>query len=231
MSDPEAIEVWHGNIIAEDARFQAYWRILDLNEQVHSAKITNELFRKRYVEVRGRLRIILAKIVNEQPHKINIRKTEHGKPYLVDYPDLVFNLSHSAGVLVIAVGYNCQLGVDIENCKPRGNLSALVEKCFSEEESKYWVKLPEGQKTSGFYHFWTRKEAFVKATGRGIALGLNLCVIDPQNQKTFLRVPVDYGPAIKWHVHDLVLAQEHCSALVADKALMNIRMVELDSLA
>lgn len=229
MSNPEAIEIWHGNIIAEDAHFQAYWRILDFIEQTHAAKIANEQLRKRYVGVRGRLRTILAEILNEQPSKINIEKTGHGKPYLVDHPELVFNLSHSAGVLVIAVGYNCQLGVDIENCKPRANLFALVDKCFSEEESIYWGNLPEGQKISVFYHFWTRKEAFVKATGRGIALGLSHCVIDPENQTTFLRVPADYGPATKWHVRDLVLAQGVCSALVADKALMNIRVFDLDS--
>jgi 4'-phosphopantetheinyl transferase len=130
--------------------------------------------------------------------------------------------------MVLAIGLNCQLGVDIENCKPRTSLAAMVNKCFAEEEVAYWNQLPEAKKTAEFYRYWTRKEAFVKATGRGIALGLKHCVVNPENQAEFLRVPASCGQSATWHVHDLVLGQEFCSALVTDKAIAGIRFFELE---
>jgi 4'-phosphopantetheinyl transferase len=222
----DTIQIWHGNIAAEVADYQNYWCVLDAAEQAHAGKITNDLLHKRYVEVHGRLRNILAQTLNESPEKIRINKTEHGKPYLPDTPELAFNLSHSADILVIAVGWNCQLGVDIESCKPRTSLAGLVDKCFAEEEIAYWNKQPETQKTLEFYRFWTRKEAFVKATGRGIGLGLNRCVINPENQAEFLRVPVDCGPASIWHVQELAFAPGICSALVTDKDIAGFRLMD-----
>lgn len=225
----DTIQIWHGNIAAENAHYQSYRRILDAAEQAHAEKIKNDLLHKRYVEVHGRLRNILAQTLNEPPEKIKINKAEHGKPYLPDTPELAFNLSHSADTLVIAVGWNCQLGVDVEFCKPRTNLIGLVEKCFAEEESAYWLKLPEAQKTHEFYRFWTRKEAFVKATGRGIGLGLNRCVINPENQAGFLRVPVDYGSASIWHIQELAFGLGICSALVTDKNIVGVRLMDFES--
>ena len=220
------VELWHGKVTAEDAHYQAYWRVLDEAEQTHAGKIKNALLHKRYVELHGRLRNLLAKILNQSPEKIRIKKAEHGKPYLADYPELAFNLSHTADRLMIAVGRDCQLGVDIEICKPRVNLSGLVNKCFAEEEIAYWTQLPETQKNQAFYRYWTRKEAFVKATGHGIALGLDQCVINPEKPTEFLRVPDLCGQASAWHVLDIELGEGVCSALVADKKISVIKLTD-----
>ena len=219
----DTIQVWHGNI-DDDRYYKNYWRALDADERVHAEKMKNNLLRNRYVVVRGSLRNILAEILDEQPEKIRIKMAVHGKPYLADYPELVFNLSHSAGAMVIAVSWNCRLGVDIECCKSRSGMAALVDKCFGVEEIAYWGGLPESQKIPEFYRYWTRKEAFVKATGRGIALGLDGCVINPESQTAFLRVPSGYGPASDWHVLDLALGHGVCSALVTDKAIVRVSL-------
>lgn len=223
----DTIQIWHGNI-DDDTHYKKYWRVLDAAERVHAEKMKNNLLRNRYVMVHGGLRNILAKILDEPPEKISIKKAEHGKPYLADYPGLVFNLSHSAAAMVIAVGWNCRLGVDIECCKSRSGMAGLVDKCFAIEEIAYWNSLPESQKISAFYRYWTRKEAFVKATGRGIALGLDYCVINPESQTAFLRVPPGYEPASAWHALDLVLGPGVYSALVTDKAIVGVRLAEVE---
>ena len=220
------LEIWHGQVTADDAHYQTYWRLLDEAEQIQAQKFKSELLHKRYVENHGRLRNLLSKTLNQLPEKISIRITEHGKPYLADYPELAFNLSHTADRLMIATGWNCQLGVDIEIGKQRINLSGLVEKCFAEEEALYWTQLPEIQKNQAFYRFWTRKEAFVKATGYGISLGLNQCVINPKNPAEFLRVPDNCGQASVWHVQDIDLGEGIFSALVADKKFSLIRLMD-----
>jgi 4'-phosphopantetheinyl transferase len=222
------IQIWHGEISAEEAYYQDFWRILDAAEQAHAGKLKNRLLHKRYVEIHGRLRGVLAKTLDLPPVKIAIKKTARGKPHLVDYPELAFNLSHSADKFIIALGWNCQLGVDIEICKPRINLAELVAKCFAEEEAFYWCKLPEEQKNREFYRFWTRKEAFVKATGHGIALGLNQCVINPEQPTEFLSVPEQCGPASAWHALDINLEKAVCSALVTDKTITTISLFEAE---
>ena len=82
------------------------------------------------------------------------------------------------------------------------------------------------KKYQAFYRFWTRKEAFVKATGYGIALGLNQCVINPENPTEFLRVPENCGQASAWHVQDIDLGEGIYGALVADKKFCVIRLMD-----
>ena len=225
----ETVKIWHGKVTAEDAHYQAYWRVLDEAEQTQAGKFKNALLHNRYVEIHGRLRMLLAQKLNQSPEKIRIKKAEHGKPYLADYPELAFNLSHSADRVMIAVGWNCQIGIDIEICKQRINLCGLVDKCFSEEEVAYWINLPDDQKKQAFYRFWTRKEAFVKATGHGIALGLKQCVINPENSTEFLRVPDNCGQASAWHVLEIDLGEGVWGALVADKAFADVRLMDFYS--
>lgn len=215
----DTLYLWHGNS-DDDTRYLDYWRVLDTNEQTRAEKFSNDLLRKRYVVAHGRLRQVVAQLLNEAPEKIRVAKTAHGKPYLADSPELAFNLSHSAGAMVIAVGWLCQIGVDLERCQPRAGLHGLVEKCFAEEEIAYWNSLPKAQQTVEFYRFWTRKEALAKATGRGIAIGLNQCVVNPEHQDAFLRVPAVCGLASTWQVLDIAVGQGECCALVTDKDIV-----------
>ena len=226
MSDSNDLQLWYGKVSAEDAHYQAYWRVLDADEQAHAEKLHNAMLHQRYVEIHGRLRKLLALTLKESPERIKIKKAEHGKPYLVDYPDVAFNLSHTADLALIAVARQCRLGVDVEICKPRHNLSGLVAKCFAEEEAVFWQQLPESEKIQAFYQFWTKKEAFVKATGYGIVLGLNRCVINPQKQTTFLSVPDSCGSAAAWHTLDVDLGQGICGAVVADKPFAAVRLMD-----
>ncbi|MDD1643371.1 MAG: 4'-phosphopantetheinyl transferase superfamily protein [Methylococcaceae bacterium] len=223
----ETVEIWHGKVTAEDAHYQAYWRVLDEAEQTQAGKFKNEFLHKRYVEIHGRLRILLAQTLYQSPEKIRIKKAEHGKPYLADYPELAFNLSHSADRLMIAVAWNCSLGIDLEICKNRINLSGLVDKCFAEEEAAYWNQLTDNKKNTEFYRFWTRKEAFVKATGHGIALGLNQCVVNPECKTEFLRVPDNCGQASAWHVQGFDLGEGIYSALVVDKKFSVLKLMDI----
>lgn len=215
--DGESIKLWQGEISAPEVDYNRYWGMLVQAEQYHASAIKNERFHHRFVEIRAKLRMVLGEAVNTAPEQLRINSAEYGKPYLVDYPDFAFNLSHTANKMVLATGYNCELGVDIEQCKPRKTLAALVEKCFAEEEKAYWQQLPQSQQTLAFYQFWTRKEAFVKATGRGIALGLNQCVINPENPLALLRIPDAFGQASNWLIQEIEMGDAICGALVYRK--------------
>jgi 4'-phosphopantetheinyl transferase len=211
------IKLWHGEIAAKESDYQKYWQVLDSTEQQHASSIKNKHLHKRYVEIHAQLRIVLGDATDAAPEQLRIHKAEYGKPYLADFPDLAFNLSHTANKMVVAMAYNCALGVDIEQCKLRKTLAALVDKCFAQEEKSYWQQLPEAQQAQAFYQFWVRKEAFVKATGRGIALGLNQCAINPKNHNEFLTIPQAYGKANEWLIQDIDMGESIRGALVVSQ--------------
>jgi 4'-phosphopantetheinyl transferase len=226
--EPGSIHLWYIELKAEVAMTNSL-SVLDTAELVRAEKLTPSN-KNSFVEARGHLRNLLALYIQESPEQIRLNTHRHGKPYLVDYPDIVFNLSHSNNQMVIAVSTNCQLGVDIEICKPRNNFSALVKKCFADEESLYWNNLTEIEKPLRFYEFWTKKEAFVKATGIGIALGLKDCVVNPKDQETLLRIPIEFGTPLEWKIRNIQLMPAYCCAIATNKLNNFIKVLNLDNL-
>ncbi len=222
----QAIEIdfWHNSLNTTDAQYQQDWQILDDTEKSRAVKFTNSLLKQRYLSAHGQLRRILAQYLQTSPASLRILITAQGKPYLADYPELAFNLSHTVDDMAVAVAKDCQVGVDIEQCKQRMNLADLVHRCFGEPEAAYWHQLPEDQQQRAFYQFWTRKEAFVKATGLGISVGLRDCVLNPVQPNRFLAVPAECGVADTWHCRDIDLGQNLCAALVANKAIAAVNI-------
>lgn len=91
---------------------------------------------------------------------------EHGKPYLPDYPDVHFNISHSDEYIVCAV---CDRAVGIDIQTVREYNSALAERYFSDEEITFIEQ--SGNKALAFTTVWAQREAYGKMLGRGIYLG------------------------------------------------------------
>lgn len=217
------IDIWFHQLL--NRNIEIYWQTLDNQERTQANKFSNPILKSRYIIAHGRLREILAGYLNIQAQNLIFNQLEHGKPYLVDYPELSFNLSHTNDFMAVAVvKKNCQLGIDIETIRQRSSFSALVERCFSIKEIEYWQQLSNTEKILQFYQFWTRKEAFVKATGLGISLGLKDCELDIFNPERFYSVPSICGLANQWHNRDLQLSESLCAAVVANHAIANVRI-------
>ncbi|MGR8953088.1 MAG: 4'-phosphopantetheinyl transferase family protein [Gammaproteobacteria bacterium] len=225
---PHSLDIWLGRLSLRPANFSRYWGLLDAAEKSRALGIPNPLRQQRYVETQGRLRIILGEAVAAAPERLMIAKMAHGKPYLADYPAVAFNLSHTGDQVAIALGRQCRVGIDIESCKPRANMPALVEKCFGAPEVDYWCGLPEDRQLLAFYRFWTRKEAFVKAIGQGLSLGVQRCVIDPANPDRMLSVPASCGKAGDWSLYSIAQDDAICGAVAVDRPMNVVRVNALD---
>ena len=223
-----SIDLWHGRLVSVDTADQNDWQVLDESERRRALSLKRRHAQARFVEVHGKTRRILARYLQVEPESIVIGKEAHGKPYLVERREWVFNLSHSADCFVLAVAKNCRLGVDLEIIKSRASLDGLVNKCFGREEAEYWKALPESEKNHEFYRFWTRKEAFVKATGRGIALGLDQCVVNPLNPGGMLRVPECWTPENDWSIADIDLGEGLVCCVVNDSGIRRVMMRHID---
>ena len=85
---------------------------------------------------------------------------------------LQFNVSHSANIALIAFSSEHRLGVDVEKSRADVDTTALSERFFSLRERTGLQALPDPLRVLGFFACWTRKEAFLKATGDGLAFPL-----------------------------------------------------------
>nr|WP_286943034.1 4'-phosphopantetheinyl transferase superfamily protein [Allomuricauda sp.] len=119
----------------------------------------------RFVVCRAFLKFLLAKQTGLAISDISIDSGSNKKPYLSSNPEVFFNVSHSGDCALIAIG-NTELGVDVEQTDRNFDFMQIVLQAFSEVEIKELTKSKDQLQT--FYTFWTRKEAIVKATGKGI---------------------------------------------------------------
>ena len=98
--------------------------------------------------------------------------TEHGKPYLVNFPEFYFNHSHSQKNYALATSTNMpDIGVDIEDLDRKVRFEALANHAFHAHELKHWNDLQ--QDSAYWFKVWTTKEAVLKAAGLGVRLNLN----------------------------------------------------------
>ena len=109
---------------------------------------------------------------------LKISADENGKPYFKNHPQFHFNISHSKDIIAVAVS-SAPVGVDAEKLRD-ANLK-IAERRFTETE-KAFVKTNED-----FFYVWTRKEAYLKKTGKGLRQSLSsFCVLEDTNIKTFI---------------------------------------------
>lgn len=108
---------------------------------------------------------------------------EYGKPYIQDVSNFHFNISHSGNWVVCATD-NKPIGLDIELIKPI-NLE-VAKRFFTAEEYEYIINQPPDNQLSCFYDFWTLKEAYIKAIGKGLLVPLNSFSIKIKASKEFI---------------------------------------------
>lgn len=215
------INLWHGQV---SSRSNEFYRFLTRDEKGYVSTLANQDMQQRYIQVHGQLRCLLAESLSVDPVALTIAKAEFGKPYLPDYPTVQFNLSHSADYFALAITYDAPVGIDVELFKARKNYTGLAEKCFAKDELIFWNSLPKDRQADVFFRFWTCKEAVVKATGRGIALGLSQCVIDLDGKARLLQIPADYGDAEQWSIQELNLAQGVYAALAVNTSRFQLNI-------
>jgi 4'-phosphopantetheinyl transferase len=142
--------------------------VLSEDERARAARFRFDHDRKRFTSGRTALRLLLAGYLKTNPEKIQFAYGPAGKPSVAESA-LAFNLAHSGASAVLGFALNCQVGVDVELIRPIDDMQAVAQFSFSRGEYQRWQALPADQKTRAFYRCWTRKEAYLKALGEGIA--------------------------------------------------------------
>jgi len=134
----------------------------------HAAALRHPESRRRYTATRAALRLLLGHYLACDGREVPLELGPFGKPALPSDVGLRFNLSHSREAALLAFARSCDVGVDLEAERALDPLR-LARRCFSERELAELLALPEGERRGAFFRGWTRKEAFIKARGEGLA--------------------------------------------------------------
>jgi 4'-phosphopantetheinyl transferase len=145
-------------------------------ERTRAARFRSPLHADRYVVAHGRLRQLLASLAGVAATAIEFTAGTDGKPAMAGAAaasGLQFNLSHSGGFGLVGWSWRREIGVDVEVWRSMRDEEALVRRYFSRHEIAAWEAVPSGERQEAFFNLWTRKEAYVKALGRGLGLPLH----------------------------------------------------------
>ena len=118
----------------------------------------------------------LASICNAHHDRSSSHMVRYGKPALASAalrPEICFNLSHSHGLAVVAIGQEREVGIDVELIRAEFASEAIAKRYFSAKEIDELSGLPAELRTEGFFLCWTRKEAYIKAKGDGLQIPLD----------------------------------------------------------
>lgn len=168
----DEIHLWRAALDPPADDVAALARTLAPDERERAGRFVFGRDGRRFVVGRGLLRTVVGRYLDMAPADLRFRYGANGKPELGVTPDglpLRFNVSHSQGLVVIAVARSGQLGVDVERVRPLANLAQLSKRICSAREQALLGALPANEQHPTLLRWWTQKEAYVKACGDGLA--------------------------------------------------------------
>lgn len=222
-----AVQVWLAHIDQPPGVVARLAPLLSPAEHHHAERFHFARDRQRYIVAHAFLRSILSDSSGVPSPEFNFVSNAYGKPYLEPHPnlpDLHFNLSHSQGCALVAVTIACEVGVDIEYIQPLEDALLISQNFFSPMERKELAALPPPQQQRAFYACWSRKEAFIKGVGWGLAMPLDKFAValapDVPTRLTYLHD--DYAEHQGWVLYDLPPLPNFASALALPGAQYHI---------
>ena len=215
---PDEIHVWCASLDGLVSDLPSFAASLSASERKRADRFQLDRDRDRFIVRHGLLRRLLARYLNAHPAKLSFTYESRAKPALagtIDDPRLHFNLSQSDGLGLFAVSRQFPLGVDVERVRPIPDALQIAARFFSPRENAMLNALPAESVSEAFFQCWTRKEAYLKATGEGIAHSLPQVEVSlaPGRAAELLSIAGDVGEAFLWTIHALAPAAGFIGAL------------------
>lgn len=169
----DVVDVWLLRLDTEN--IAVFGNVISADEQARAERFRFEPDRKRFIAARSFLRIILGKYLHINPRQICFQYNKYGKPSVGGKHNekIKFNLSHSGNLALFAVTEAREIGVDIERIKTSFVEETMALDCLTEQEIKHFQRLSGTDRDLFFFTCWTRKEAYLKACGKGLSLAAN----------------------------------------------------------
>lgn len=170
------LRLWSIPLDPSPGAVEALTKLLSPDERERAARFRFDVHRRRYIVGRGALRRLLGRELGVSPEAVGFDYGPRGKPFLAarhGRPDLQFNLSNSEELALAGFFFGHEVGVDVEFLKPMPDAEEIGERFFSIPEREVLHRVAADRKEIAFFNAWTRKEAYLKAVGEGLAVALD----------------------------------------------------------
>lgn len=222
------VHVWRIALAVGDTLLACLRETLGEDERKRAERFHFEKDRRHFIAGRGSMRILLAGYLARRPEEVRFAYSNYGKPRLVDTDNagnLHFNLTHSHGLALLALTRGRDVGVDVERLRDmERDGEPLAERFFSPREVAALRSLPLELRREAFFHCWTRKEAYIKAVGKGLALPLDQfdVTLQPGEPAALLATQGDSQEARRWSMRSLQPGEGFVAALAVEGYSWNL---------
>lgn len=214
---PAQVHLWCCSTEIGVGEFATRHALLSEQERARAARFHDRTAMVAFTAAHGWLRRVLGAYVNVPPEALRFGEGAHGKPQLAlasgGTPRVSFNLSHSGDLAIVAVAEQMAVGVDIEHVRPMPR--QIAEDSFAPGEAAALANVAPAERDSAFMRLWTRKEAYLKATGTGLNTPLDAFEVSLDEPARLLRVRSDPAEAACWQIAHLEPAPGYCGAVAA----------------
>jgi 4'-phosphopantetheinyl transferase len=174
--DEQQVHIWRVGLDVDSGRLEKLKRFLVEDELARASRFHFPKDRDRFIAGRGMLRVLLSHYLQMRPGEIRLAYGPHGKPVLSNAPtnnSFNFNVSHASGLVLYAITRAGRIGIDMEQVHADFDWQQIAHHFFSVREQAMLRTLRDKARHDAFFQYWTRKEAYSKATGEGLSLPLD----------------------------------------------------------
>lgn len=229
----DEVHVWRASLDLNPSRLLSLKHILSPDEIKRAERFSFEIDSHRFIAARGMLRSILGLYLKIEPRKIVFRYSSYGKPSLakgLSEDEIHFNIAHSHGLALFAFTLKREIGVDLEKIRSNLAYGQIADRFFSELESSMLRTLPSTERLIAFYNCWTRKEAYIKANGKGLFNSLKQFDVSliPGEKARLLTTRDNTKEAARWSFEELTPAPGYIGALAVEGHNWQLRCWQLE---
>ena len=214
--DAGQVHVWRICLEQENDLLERFRGTLEPEELDRAGRFRFERLQRHFVASRGFLRHVLARYLGAKSSQLRFTYNEYGKPSLAGKESLQFNMSHSHEVALVAVSRNAAVGLDVEHIRADFASEEIATRFFSRLEVETFSSLPMEERVVAFFRCWARKEAYIKAIGKGLSQLLDRFDVSlaPDEPAALLRA--DEDDSLSWTMSDIDVGADYASALAVE---------------
>ncbi len=209
------VHLWCADLSAESFPLAAMAATLSKEEHGRVQRFRFAKDRTQFVVARSLLRTLLGRYLNSDPMLLDFNYGAQGKPQLRNESALRFNLAHSEALILYAVSWQQEVGIDVEYIRAAVSYETIAEQFFSAAEVAAVRSLPVDQQPQAFFNCWTRKEAYIKARGEGLSFPLDGFEVSLDSQLS-LKVYQFPHESERWRLYHLYPKSQYVGAVAVE---------------
>jgi 4'-phosphopantetheinyl transferase len=214
----DEVHVWRFELDLPDPVIDSHFAVLSQDERERAQRFVFKKDRSHYIAARAAVRRTLGRYLQADPASLQFVYAARGKPSLSPQDpasELKFNVSHSAGIALLALSLSRDVGVDVERIRDDFPGLAIAHQFFTAAEYAALSSIEPARMHEAFFNCWTRKEAFIKAIGDGLSYPLKQFEVSllPGEPARLLSIDGQAALAARYSLHGMVPRPGYVGAL------------------